>query len=350
MIRRMMRGIQFFALLLTLLGCQGPERVPAPPAVDLSWPDAPESPVVRWVGAIDGPESAGIRPGFWARVGQALFGRERLSLLRPYGVGPVPGYGLVVVDTGAARVLLFDRERQRVTTIAGNGEQALVSPIAAVAGFRGVLAISDSARGRIYAWDEKDGFRLLLANRFDRPTGLAWDAVRSWLWVSETGRHRVVALDADGHEMLTIGTRGNGPGQFNFPTDLFIDAGGRLWVTDSLNARIQVFAPDGTLVKTVGVRGDQPGLLDKPKGLAVDARGRLYVCDALKDAVQVFDEQGRYLFHVGLQGSGPGQFWLPSGLSIDATGRLLVADSYNRRVQVFQIIDLPELAQAGGRR
>ena len=58
-----------------------------------------------------------------------------------------------------------------------------------------------------------------------------------------------------------FGRRGAGPGEFNFPTHINVDAAGRVYVTDSLNCRIQVFDASGQFQRAFGSAGDGAGPL-----------------------------------------------------------------------------------------
>jgi len=79
-----------------------------------------------------------------------------------------------------------------------------------------------------------------------RPEGIAVDRDGN-LWVADYGRDRVVKLGLDGRLLLSLGSRGSGPGEFVGPKGVAIDPGtGRLYVADTGNARVQRLAPDGT--------------------------------------------------------------------------------------------------------
>jgi DNA-binding beta-propeller fold protein YncE len=41
--------------------------------------------------------------------------------------------------------------------------------------------------------------------------------------------------------LLYFGALGGGPGQFNLPAGLYVDAEDRLYVADSFNRRVQIF-------------------------------------------------------------------------------------------------------------
>ncbi len=56
---------------------------------------------------------------------------------------------------------------------------------------------------------------------------------------------RVAKVDKDGNWLKSWGERGNGPGQFNTPHSIAVDAKSNIYVADRGNHRIQVFDSDG---------------------------------------------------------------------------------------------------------
>ena len=87
----------------------------------------------------------------------------------------------------------------------------------------------------------------------------------------------------------------------------------------------------------VGSQGSGPGQFNRPLGVAVDAEGNLVVADTGNDRVQVLRPDGSHVRTIGgSQGSGPGQFNCPGGVAVDAEGNLVVADTLNHRVQVLR--------------
>jgi DNA-binding beta-propeller fold protein YncE len=151
-------------------------------------------------------------------------------------------------------------------------------------------------------------------------------------------------LDMKGTVLNTIGKYGSGNGEFNFPTDLFLDREG-LSVVDAMNFRVQDFNGAGEFQFAVGSFGEEPGLLFRPKGIAKDSEDHLYVVDSTRSIVQVFDHEGQLLYSFGGIGRALGLFQLPTGLSIDHGDRIYVVDSYNRRVQVFHYTGVPRQAK-----
>jgi hypothetical protein len=59
---------------------------------------------------------------------------------------------------------------------------------------------------------------------------------------------RVVKFDKDGKYLMTWGKKGSGPGEFNLPHSIDIDANRRLYVADRSNSRIQIFDENGKYI------------------------------------------------------------------------------------------------------
>jgi sugar lactone lactonase YvrE len=169
------------------------------------------------------------------------------------------------------------------------------------------------------------------AGMFVFPHGIHVD-LRGNVWVTDArGRdgkgHQVFKFSPDGKLLLVLGkagVTGDGPDEFNQPSDVAVATNGDVFVADghdeSSNARIVKFSKDGKFIKAWGKRGTAPGEFDTPHGLAFDSRGRLFVADRGNNRIQIFDRDGRYLEEWK-------QFSRPSGIYIDKNDVLYVADS-----------------------
>jgi hypothetical protein len=133
--------------------------------------------------------------------------------------------------------------------------------------------------------------------------------------------------------VATYGHAGTGPGEFNRPEGLCVDAHDRLYVADSCNHRIQIFSSDGRFLRTYGSAGRGPGELSYPYDICVDKEGRQYVCEFGNSRIQVFDAQDKPIEIIGGPGVEAGRFNNPWGVALDSAGNLYVADSQNHRVQ-----------------
>lgn len=327
--------------VLALAACTSapPEQVDAPAP---AWPPAPEAPRVIYERSVSGPADLGIGRGVVERLQSFLFGDEETQLVRPMAV-TVVDRTIFVADPGVQGIHRFDPAAGRYTLIRGPEGAPLPSPVGLAAGTGGAVYVTDSKFASVFviAADASTAELLQLDAALVQPTGVAFDAASQRLFVTDTAAHKVLVFDTDGRLVSTIGQRGEGAGEFNFPTLLWAAPQGHLYVTDSLNFRIQSFAADGRLIGAFGRMGDSVGDAARPKGVATDRQGHVYVVDSLLHNLQIFDPAGRFLLSVGEQGRERGQFWLPVGIFVGADNLIYVADSYNRRVQVLRYIDGP---------
>ncbi len=148
------------------------------------------------------------------------------------------------------------------------------------------------------------------AGRFRIPHGLALDGDDN-IWVTDVGLHQVFKFSPDGALLLTLGEAGRAGDDrthFDGPTDVAVAADGAVYVTDGYgNARVVKFSPEGAYLMAWGGRGAGPGQFNLPHGIAIDARGRLYVADRGNARIQVFDGAGRFLRQIA--GSEIGRPW-----------------------------------------
>lgn len=309
------------------------------PVAALAWPSPPAPAQIVYVRAISSPADLGLTKNFFVRLFEFVFGEESQRLVRPMAVVDVAGV-LYVADPGAKGVHRFDRPAGRYRLIHGEFGAALPSPVGLAVGANGDVYATDSVLGAVFVLKPGAEFatRLNLNGVLRQPTGIAFDPVDKQLLVSDTTSHDVKVFTLNGTLVKTIGRRGDGDGEFNFPTMLWRSDVGQLMVTDSLNFRIQIFDLTGKFVGKFGKVGDGNGDSPRQKGVSTDRIGHIYVADSLLHAVQIFDSSGRFLLSFGGLGQAPGEFWLPTGVFVDAENLIYVTDSYNRRVQVFKYV------------
>jgi sugar lactone lactonase YvrE len=329
------------AALLAACAASAPPAAPEPQA-PLVWPDELDVPPrIAYVRSFSRSDDFGIAPGLLKRVARIVFGAAEDRLVRPMGVTVVDGV-IFVADPGATGVHRFDPVAKRYALVTGPDGTPLPSPVALASCGNGDVYVTDSALGRVLVIrpGAKTAELLPLAG-LERPVGIACEPATGRLLVADAKAHVVKTFDRDGTPRGTLGTRGTGDGQFNFPTFLWRDPAGKLFVTDSLNFRVQSFDAEGRFVASIGRAGDVPGNFMRPKGVATDSYGHVYVADGLASALQVFTQDGQLLLSLGLPGQERGEFWLPEGLFVGAGDEIYVADSFNHRVQVFRYIGGP---------
>jgi DNA-binding beta-propeller fold protein YncE len=350
-------ALVLFAALLLLAGCAGVEAVrgemrygmeDAPEGRRLLWPQAPEVPRFLYAGTLTGEQNfrgAGAEGGALKAFGRWLVGLDGkgaapLVLQRPSAlIGDDLGR-LYVSDTSRQAVFVFD-EKAGALTVWERAEGLLnfVAPSGLALGPNGDLFVADAELGFVVRLDAQGEPRGTIGRGLlKRPTGLARDARSGLLFVADTYAHDIKVFDAAGMLVRVIGGRGEGDGEFNFPTHLAF-ANGELYVTDTLNSRVQVFATEGLLPsRRFGARGLYLGNLVRPKGVAVDSEGNVYVVESYHDSLLVFSALGEFLLPIGGTGTSTGRFYLPAGVWVDAKNRVFVADMFNGRVVLFQFL------------
>ena len=126
------------------------------------------------------------------------------------------------------------------------------------------------------------------------------------VWVVDAPGQIITKMSPQGKTIMTLGTRdkrGLSATQFYLPTDIAFAPNGELVVTDGYgNARIVRFSKDGKYLGAFGARGNGPGQFQLPHNVVVDAKGLIYVSDRDNQRIEIFDAGGKYLRqweHVG---------------------------------------------------
>lgn len=269
----------------------------------------------------------------------------------PSGGAQAPGYGsaavsgvttdrqgrVAVFQRAEPPVLLFDREGRYLSSW-GKGE--FTQPHGARFDPNGNLWLTDSAdhrvlkfspEGRLLATFGEKGVAGEDDRHFNRPADVAF-APNGDVYVADGyGNSRVVRLSAAGRRLGAWGQKGVGPGEFNLPHSIAVDASGRVIVADRENRRIQLFTAEGRFLS-------QWRHVGSPYGLHVFRTGgqeRLAVSDGVANQVAVYDLQGKELSRWGGAGTELGRFDLAHLLTVDDRGALYVAEVRGKRVQKF---------------
>jgi len=124
------------------------------------------------------------------------------------------------------------------------------------------------------------------------------DAVGN-IWVVDAPGHVVYKMDPRGKVLLQLGQKGvpgMSPTNFNLPTDVAFGSNGDVYVSDGYgNPRVVKYSRDGKYLLNWGKRGSGPGEFQLPHNIVVDARDRVYVTDRDNRRVEVFDAKGKFL-------------------------------------------------------
>ncbi len=165
---------------------------------------------------------------------------DYLNMSRPVGIAVDEYQGFVLIADGSYDyVLVFDRQGTLIDAIGGRGEKkGEFRGLTSVAlGYEGVFVTSRMGiRAQVVNLDSR--FRYAFQkNTLVFPTAIVVDEDNQ-AFVSDSFDN-TIKIYRKGELISTFGGTGNGPGQFNKITDMWLDEG-FLYVTDSLNRRIQV--------------------------------------------------------------------------------------------------------------
>lgn len=238
------------------------------------------------------------------------------QLTQPYGIAIDEGR-ILVADTAAPGIAIFDLERRSFSLFEGLGSGRLKKPINIRIDRDGKRYVTDTGRNQVLVYDRNHRFLAAygVIGQF-RPVDIAISGDR--LYVTDIEHHQIHVLDKQsGKTLFIFGKPGSGPGELFHPTSIAIAPNGDVLVVETSNYRIQRFSSEGEPIKSYGAVGSAPGSFARPKGLAFDRNGRFYVGDAAFENVQLFDPDGKLLMHFGQPGEGIEGLNLPAGIMID---------------------------------
>ncbi|MBE0461520.1 MAG: NHL repeat-containing protein [Candidatus Aminicenantes bacterium] len=89
---------------------------------------------------------------------------------------------------------------------------------------------------------------------FHRPSDIEIDRLQSFIYIADSGNHRVLVFDFNGKFIKIIGRKGQGTAEFVSPTGLYVFKDSRLAVADFINNRIQIFDKSGNFLRSINTK------------------------------------------------------------------------------------------------
>ncbi len=145
---------------------------------------------------------------------------------------------------------------------------------------------------------------------------------------------------------LSIGAKGDGPGQFNSPKSVSSDANGNVYVLDSGNNRIQKFTPTGQLLTFIGGFGWEQGQFQLPADIFVYNSLDIFVADYENNRIERYDKDLNWLasYSSNRNWNPRYQFYFPTAVCLSLHGDFFIADSENDRIIKLNASFEPELS------
>lgn len=313
------------AIMVTLAGCGGQTRTVQQPDAAAServyFPPAPLPPRLQFLtslahaGALSDGKSR--RDGSFATwvAGNEPTADAPTRLEIPYGIDAHKGK-IYVCDTGRNCIHVIN---------AANGKSGLMgspnvmkNPVNVTIDDRdGTKYVCDTGKGMILVFDNSDNY----VREFGDPQGLKpMDLVIDGdNLIVVDGGGEIEFWSKSGQRLRTIGRYGQGPDHLNGPSNLALDARGRIYVSDTLAQQVKIFDQQGNFQGSIGEPGTSVGSFARPKGIAIDPHGHIYVTDAQWGVVQIFNREDQVLLVVsGMRGQAPG-IVVPAAIALDAT-------------------------------
>ena len=170
----------------------------------------------------------------------------------PYGIAFNSHQEMIVSECGGHRLSIFDIRGQKVRTFGSHG-------------------------------DGPDQMKL--------PAGIATDDTDN-IYVSS--EHKLQRFTSSGELIKCISRKGSKEGEFDYPCGVTL-YDNQVYVCDSDNHRIQVFDLDLNFVRSIGSHGEGRGEFGTPYDVQFDTAGNMYVAEWGSKRVQVMDTSGQFI-------------------------------------------------------
>ena len=178
------------------------------------------------------------------------------------------------------------------------------------------------------------------AKHLDLPSGIAILHNGNMVVTDGYGNNRALLFDKTGKLLKTVAKgnggptdKGKGPGEWDLPHKIAVDAQENLYIIDREGHRVQVFDKNLTYLREIAVEGWNPWDINiSRKG----TDGVAFIADHALERVHKLDlRTGKVLATWGKQGLGPGEFDWVHGIVVDSKGAVYAADTYGQRLQKY---------------
>jgi DNA-binding beta-propeller fold protein YncE len=241
--------------------------------------------------AFDGADLVVTDPGA-ARVVRLNASGSRIqskpgAFTSPIGVALCRGE-LFVTDSAEGRIVELDRRLELRRSLA----EGLARPTGIACDRDGALVVAETGAQRIVVFDPGGGRRVLGgrgadAGRFNFPTAVA--IAPDGYWVGDTLNFRIQKVARDGKSLALFGELGDSSGQMPRIKGIATDTAGELWITDAHLDQVAIYRPDGVFLMTVGRSGTGRGEFRFPAGIAAGNGGKMAVVDSLNRRIVLFE-------------------------------------------------------------
>lgn len=146
--------------------------------------------------------------------------------------------------------------------------------------------------------------------------------------------------------LASWGERGSGPGEFKEPQGISVDPSGFLYVADTGNHRIEKLDPTGRFVAEIGGFGWEKEQFDEPVALSARNGLDVFVADYYNQRIERYDKDLHYLASFRPSEDWPEhlRFGFPLCVDISSQGELFCLDGENHRILKLDVLGNPQLS------
>ena len=250
-----------------------------------------------------------------------------------WDIAIAPTGEVVIVDEDNCHVIVLDDKLKLLKLIGrGSGNSRLVEPNG-IAVTDNVIAVSDCDSHQVKKYSLHGEFLSVIGclgkknGQFSDPRGLAFNN-NKLLYVVDGTKCRVQVFQEDDTFAFAFGSKGNNPGQFQYPVRIAIDPNNNVLVTDLFANCIHLFTDNGQLIQTINS--------NSPCAITISPTGYLITGhDGGDNKIRVWSPTYQLIKQFGKVGSKQGEFYIIKGMAIDSSGTIYVAEYENKRLQVI---------------
>jgi DNA-binding beta-propeller fold protein YncE len=257
---------------------------------------------------------------------------------------------IYVVDGVNSRIKIFNAEGNHISSFGskGPGNGQFNMPVGIDSLSDGTIYVADSGNQRIQAFDASGHFLFKFA--FENiessspvdPTDISIDEQANRCYVIDNNNHRVLVYKKKGSGFLgEWGSRGERPGEFQYPFLCALDKQNTLYIVDVLNTRVQAMNKNGRALAYIGKWGVDRGQFYRPKGVTIDKNDHIYISDSYLGVIQVFKRFRKFIGVLSDSNSKILRFKGPAGIYIDDNMRLYIVEMLANRISVYQLNNQP---------
>lgn len=242
---------------------------------------------------------------------------EGETFSKPYGVAMHNGK-MFVCDNPIHGMEVIDFAKKDFSFFIPTGKGQLQMPLNCDVDDNGDIYIADAGRMQVVVFDPKGDYVASLGEKTNfKPTDV--NVKHNKTWVVNLPGHQIDVYSNDSARKLLYSFPDTVKGKDDYlysPTNICV-TDDKVYVTDVGSCKVKIYSLEGKYISSVGSMGQGFGQFVRPKGIAVDKDSNLYVVDASFENVQIFNSKDQLLMFFGGAYTGPGYMCLPSKVIID---------------------------------